>query len=93
MNRRGMLSGIGPLAIAALFSVSFLVSGSTLSSAPATPQTSASVPDVDPHEALGSKTAPIVMEVFSDFQCPACKSLYDATNSKLMDKYVNTRKL
>jgi protein-disulfide isomerase len=93
VNRRGMLSGIGSLAIAALFSASRLVAGSAISAAPATPQTSASVPDVDPHEALGSKTAPIVMEVFSDFQCPACKSLYDATNRQLMDNYVNTGKV
>ena len=33
------------------------------------------------------------MEVFSDFQCPACKSLYDATNRNLMDNYVNTGKV
>ena len=33
------------------------------------------------------------MEVFSDFQCPACKSLYDATNRQLMDNYVNTGKV
>jgi protein-disulfide isomerase len=93
VNRRGLLSGIGSFVVAALFSVSFLVSGSPLTAAPATPQTSASVPDVDPHEALGSKTAPVVMEVFSDFQCPACKSLYDATNRNLMDNYVNTGKV
>lgn len=88
-----MLSGIGNFAVAALFSVSCLVSGSELSAAPAAPQTSASVADVDPHEALGSKTAPVVMEIFSDFQCPACKSLYDATNRNLIDNYVNTGKV
>jgi protein-disulfide isomerase len=93
VNRRGMLSSVGSLVVAALFSVLSLVSISPLAAAPGTPQTSASVPDIDPHEALGSKTAPIVMEVFSDFQCPACKSLYDATNSKLMDNYVNTGKV
>jgi protein-disulfide isomerase len=60
---------------------------------PASPQTLASVPDVDPHEALGSKNAPIVIEVFSDFQCPACKSLYESTNRPLMDNYVNTGKV
>ena len=93
MNRRGIISGIGTLAVAALVSASCLVSGSSLAAMPATPQTSASIPDVDPREALGSKTAPIVMEVFSDFQCPACKSLYDATNRNLMDNYVNTGKV
>jgi protein-disulfide isomerase len=93
VNRRGMVSAIGGLLVASLVSASCLVSVSSLSAAPATPQTVASVADVDPHEALGSKSAPIVMEVFSDFQCPACKSLYDATNRNLMDSYVNTGKV
>ena len=51
------------------------------------------VPDVDPHVAFGSKTAPIIMEVFSDFQCPACKTLYTTTNRQLMDNYVTTGKV
>lgn len=93
MSRRGMVSAIGGLFVASLLSMSCLVSDSSLLAAPATPQTLASVPDVDPHEALGSKNAPIVMEVFSDFQCPACKSLYDSTNRQLMDNYVNTGKV
>jgi protein-disulfide isomerase len=88
-----MVSAIGGVLVASLVSMSCLVSGSSLLAAPASPQTVASVPDVDPHEALGSKSAPIVMEVFSDFQCPACKSLYDATNRNLMDSYVNTGKV
>lgn len=93
MNRRGMVSAIGSLVVAALVSISCLVSASSLSAAPATPQTASSVPDIDPHEALGSKSAPVVIEVFSDFQCPACKSLYEATNRQLMDNYVNTGKV
>jgi protein-disulfide isomerase len=93
VNRRGTVSAVGSLLVAALISMSCLVSSSSLVAAPASPQTVASVSDVDPHEALGSKNAPIVMEVFSDFQCPACKSLYDATNRNLMDSYVNTGKV
>jgi protein-disulfide isomerase len=88
-----MISGFGSLMVAALLSTSCLVSGSSLSAAPATPQVAASISDIDPHAALGSKTAPVVIEVFSDFQCPACKSLYDATNRNLMDNYVNTGKV
>jgi protein-disulfide isomerase len=93
VNRRGTVSAIGSLLVAALVSASCLVSGSSMLAAPANPQTAASVPDVDPREAVGSKSAPIVMEVFSDFQCPACKSLYEATNRNLMDNYVNTGKV
>jgi protein-disulfide isomerase len=76
--------------------------------APATPEISAAakatasvlepaqvsgVPEIDPHRAFGSKSAPIAMEVFSDFQCPACKQLYKTTNQQLLDNYVNTNKV
>jgi len=51
------------------------------------------VADIDPHVARGSKNAPIVMEVFSDFQCPACKTLFASTNRQVMDNYVSTGKV
>lgn len=51
------------------------------------------VTDVDTHKAFGSKTAPIVMEVFSDYQCPACKNLFLTTNRQLMENYVSTGKV
>lgn len=51
------------------------------------------VADIDPHKAFGSKNAPIVMEVFSDYQCPACKTLFLTTNRQLMDNYVSTGKV
>lgn len=52
-----------------------------------------SIQDLDTHVAFGSKNAPIVMEVFSDFQCPACKTLYMSTNRELFDNYVTTGKV
>jgi protein-disulfide isomerase len=51
------------------------------------------VADIDPHKAFGSKNAPIVMEVFSDYQCPACKTLFLTTNRQVMDNYVSTGKV
>jgi protein-disulfide isomerase len=94
MNLRSLISAVGLPAIAALLAVASLTLSPVLRAAPpAAPQTLASVPDVDPHEALGSKNAPFVMEVFSDFQCPACKSLFDSTNRQLMDNYVNAGKV
>jgi hypothetical protein len=33
------------------------------------------------------------MEVYSDFQCPACKQLFKTTNQPLIDNYVNTGKV
>jgi protein-disulfide isomerase len=60
---------------------------------PTAPESVDGVNDVDPHKAFGSKSAPIVMEVFSDFQCPACKTLFLTTNRQLMDNYVSTGKV
>jgi protein-disulfide isomerase len=57
------------------------------------PQTAGSVSDIDTHKAFGSKNAPLVLEVFSDFQCPACKTLYTSTNRQLMDNYVTNGKV
>jgi protein-disulfide isomerase len=62
-------------------------------SRPPAPQSTAELPDVDPHKAFGSKNAPVTMEVFSDFQCPACKTLFTTTNRRLMDDYVSTGKV
>src|SRR3977135_2094047 len=56
-------------------------------------QSSAPGADIHPHVARGSKNAPIVMEVFSDFQCPACKTLFASTNRQVMDNYVSTGKV
>jgi len=51
------------------------------------------VGDIDPTKALGSKSAPVTMEVFSDFQCPACKQLFTSTTQRVMNDYVNTGKI
>jgi len=57
----------------------------------APPQTGSS--PIDPHKVFGSKNAPITMEVFSDFQCPACKTLYTGVWRQLFENYVNTGKV
>ncbi|MBI3406652.1 MAG: thioredoxin domain-containing protein [Acidobacteria bacterium] len=46
-----------------------------------------------PNKTLGSKSAPIMMEVFSDFQCPSCRELFLSTTKPLIDNYVNTGKV
>src|SRR5712664_585104 len=45
---------------------------------------------LDPSEAksLGSKSAPITIEVFEDFQCPACRNFFETTVKQLIDDYV-----
>ena len=63
------------------------------SSRRAPPQATAAVSDYDPHKTFGSKNAPVIMEVFSDYQCPACKTLFTTTNRQLMDNYVTVGKV
>jgi len=60
---------------------------------PPSPQSAEGLTDVDPHKAFGSKNAPVTMEVFSDYQCPACKTLFTTTNRRLMDDYVSSGKV
>jgi protein-disulfide isomerase len=93
VNRRASFAGAASLVLLG----AALLLGPAVSRAPAAssahdPQATP-VPDIDPHEAFGSKTAPIVVEVFSDFQCPACKTLFVSTNRQLMDNYVSVGKV
>jgi protein-disulfide isomerase len=60
---------------------------------PAVPQLAVPPQDIDPHEAFGSKSAPISMEIFSDYQCPSCRALFLNINRQLMDNYVSTGKV
>lgn len=56
-------------------------------------QTRASAAEITPLKALGSKSAPITMEVFSDYQCPACGQLYMQTLRLVIDNYVSAGKV
>lgn len=47
----------------------------------------------EPVKSAGSRTAPITMEVWSDFQCPACRQLYIESIRPLMNDYVRTGKV
>jgi protein-disulfide isomerase len=41
----------------------------------------------------GVPTAPVMMEVYSDFQCPSCKSFHDQNLLALRDDYISKGKL
>ena len=56
-------------------------------------QTRAAAAGITPLKALGSKSAPITMEVFSDYQCPACGQLYVQTLQQVIDNYVSAGKV
>src|SRR5215813_7635833 len=53
----------------------------------------AAVPEVDKAKALGSPTAPIVMEVFASFDCPHCRDLHENTMPLVMRDFVNNGKV
>ena len=61
---------------------------SASSEARATPA-SVSAPD----KTYGWKSAPITMEVFSDYQCPVCRAFYDNTLRQLIASYVASGKV
>jgi protein-disulfide isomerase len=46
-----------------------------------------------PGKARGTSVAAISIELFSDFQCPSCKALHDATVKPLMAEYVSKGKV
>ena len=46
-----------------------------------------------PVHSFGSPSAPITIELFSDFQCPGCKGLHETTVRELRRTYVNAGKV
>lgn len=52
-----------------------------------------SVAEIASQKALGVSTAPIKVEDFTDFQCPACRALYVETLRPLISDYVETGKV
>ncbi len=60
---------------------------------PSCAQSKAPAPDLSSGKTFGSKNAPITMEVFSDFQCPSCRALYEDTLKLLINDYVAAGKV
>ena len=53
----------------------------------------AAIPEIDKNRAVGNPTAPVKLEVFSDFTCPHCKHFHEDTLPELMRDYVVPGKL
>jgi protein-disulfide isomerase len=49
--------------------------------------------DLTTAKSLGSREAPITMEVFADYQCPQCRLFYETVTKQLIDTYVSTGKV
>jgi protein-disulfide isomerase len=58
--------------------------------APAPSTAKAVAPTANPtfQKAIGNPNAPITMEVFGDFQCPACRGFFEGTTKQVIDDYV-----
>jgi protein-disulfide isomerase len=48
--------------------------------------------EIDQKKAFGNASAPLTIELFSDFQCPACRALHMQELPLIMRDYVNTGK-
>jgi protein-disulfide isomerase len=53
----------------------------------------AAVNDVDINKTAGNPSAPVTVEVYSDFECPACKVMHDRTLPQLQREFVATGKV
>jgi protein-disulfide isomerase len=62
-------------------------------SAKAAPAVKPATPFAIPPRAAGPKNAPVVVEVFSDFQCPGCRQYYLSTLRRVIDEYCLTGKI
>lgn len=48
------------------------------------------ISDIDPAKAFGSKTPVLVVEIYSDFQCPVCRQLFTQKLNRVMENYVTS---
>jgi len=57
------------------------------------PQKKVNAAQIAAAKTLGTKNAPIQFEIFSDFQCPACKSFFLSSSHRLVEDYCSAGKV
>ncbi|HLW99982.1 MAG TPA: thioredoxin domain-containing protein [Candidatus Acidoferrales bacterium] len=57
------------------------------------PQARSAHTDIATAKTMGMKSAPIEVEIFSDFQCPVCRQFYFGVTKQLIDEYVTSGKV
>ena len=60
---------------------------------PAAASAKISAAEIAKAKTLGSKEAPILVEIFSDFQCPQCKNFYLGASRHLLEDYAAAGKV
>lgn len=81
--RMVVIGGLGAVALAALLIFAVQQSGGQQKELTGVPQQGAR---------LGNPDAPVLIEEFSDFQCPFCARFFRETEAKLIQEYVTTGK-
>jgi len=82
------------IALAAILVITFSMSGGwSLSAYPAPPQTKITAAEIAKAKSLGSKNAPITVEIFSDYQCPMCKNFFLGASQRLLEDYASAGKV
>ncbi len=89
---RGLRVGRAICTALLVFAMSGYAAAQTATKRPSAAKRAAQI-DITALKALGTKAAPITMEVFSDFQCPACRDLYFQTLRLVIDNYVSAGKV
>jgi protein-disulfide isomerase len=80
--------------VAATLVCGTILAVSTLRAAPDAQQNGRSSSALSaPDKTYGVNTAPIKMEVFTDYQCPMCRAFYDQTLRHVIDEYVPVGKV
>jgi hypothetical protein len=86
-------AAVNALAVSALFvCASFSAQGQVTARSPSPSSKSESALRA-PDKAYGTKTAPITMEVYTDYQCPMCRVFYDQTLREVIGTYVASGKV
>ena len=57
-------------------------------SAPSVSKTSVAASNPTFQKSIGNPNAPITMEIFGDFECPACRGFFENTVKQVIDDYV-----
>jgi protein-disulfide isomerase len=81
--------------MATLSFVGILAGGAALQATTKDKQTHAKTapPAAAPIKVYGSKNAPITMEIFTDYQCPTCGTLFEQTLRPMINDYVASGKV
>jgi protein-disulfide isomerase len=76
------------LALCAMATTVFASPQTKPPAAPAAKTASAATATPNFQKAIGNSSAPITMEVFGDFECPACRGFFEGTVKQVIDDYV-----